>query len=164
MQKFHPLEAPHVASNCTLLPASSAWMITEVECRYVWLALNITNKAVGHHLVLTFFLYKDACLANTAPWLKTLGSCLTLGIPVYYLASWPKGVVFSCSFLPFLQKVLCRSMHNEGYCVPQSLQQSAGSCSAEGLWNQCGGNDLCFVRGPEEESLEKWCVHCPHLH
>ncbi len=49
-------------------------------------------------------------------------------------------------------------MHNEGYCVPQSLQQNAGSCSAEGLWNQCGGNDLCFVRGPEEESLEKWYV------
>ncbi|DBB04615.1 TPA: hypothetical protein ACH3X1_012685 [Trebouxia sp. C0004] len=49
-----------------------------------------------------------------------------------------------------------RSMHNEGYCVPQSLQQNAGSCSAGGLWNQCGGNDLCFVRGPEEESLEKW--------
>ncbi len=32
----------HLASSvCT---ASSAWMITEVECRYAWLALNITNK------------------------------------------------------------------------------------------------------------------------
>ena len=73
----------------------------------------------------------------------------------------PKGVTLSFlfAFLPVLQKLLCRSMHNEGYCVPQSLQQNAGSCSAEGLWNQCGSNDLCFVRGPEEESLEKWYVH-----
>ena len=94
----------------------------------------------------------------------------SLGSPVQDLAyHWTDNerctLVFPFFCFPaVLQKLLCRSKHNEGYCVPHSLQQNAGSCSAGGLWNQCGGNDLCFVRGPEEESLEKWYVHCPHLH
>lgn len=48
------------------------------------------------------------------------------------------------------------SRHSEGYCIPQSMQQGAGSCSAGGPWNQCGGNDLCFVKDSGEDSLEKW--------
>ena len=55
----------------------------------------------------------------------------------------------------------CRPDQSEGYCVPQSMRHNAGSCSAEGLMSQCGGNDLCFLPSNEEDSLEKWYVMTP---
>ncbi|KAL3136923.1 hypothetical protein ABBQ32_006529 [Trebouxia sp. C0010 RCD-2024] len=49
-----------------------------------------------------------------------------------------------------------RGGEGEGYCVPQSMQQSAGSCAADGPISQCAGNSLCFMSEAQEGSLEKW--------
>ena len=60
-------------------------------------------------------------------------------------------------------ELLCRAGQGEGYCVPQSMQQSAASCAADGPMSQCAGNSLCFMRDAEEGSMEKWSVNpsCP---
>ena len=56
----------------------------------------------------------------------------------------------------------CRAGQSDGYCVPQSMQQNAPSCSADGHVSQCASNSLCFMRDSEDDSLEKWYVfHCP---
>ena len=59
-----------------------------------------------------------------------------------------------------------RSSHaaSQGWCVAHSLVQTSTGCSAAGSADQCSSNSLCFVRGEEEESLDKWySVSCMYL-
>ena len=58
-------------------------------------------------------------------------------------------------------KLECRAGQGDGYCVPQSMLESAPVCSPDGPSSQCASNSLCFMRDAEEESLEKWyAIHC----
>lgn len=60
-------------------------------------------------------------------------------------------------------KLKCRAGQSDGYCVPQSMQDSAPTCSRDGHSSQCASNSLCFMRDAEEDSLEKWyAICCPH--